>query len=93
MVDVGRLFWKKAYTSDAYLLGEVQSVELDLTTWQVTNLYVGLTEEATAALGFKQPFLGRVVVCLPVSLVQSFTDTAVLNKTRAELAGIKECKA
>jgi sporulation protein YlmC with PRC-barrel domain len=93
MVDVGRLFWKKAYTSDAYLLGEVQSVDVDTTTWQVTNLYVGLTDEATAALGFKRPFLGRVVICLPVSLVASFTDSAVLNKTRMELEGIRECKA
>lgn len=28
MVEISRLFWKKAYTSDAILLGEVESAEL-----------------------------------------------------------------
>ena len=92
MVEISRLFWKKAYTSDAYLLGEVESAELDMNTWQVTNLYVGLTDEATRAMGFKRPFLGRVVICLPVANVKTFQDTAILNKTLTELKGLKECR-
>jgi sporulation protein YlmC with PRC-barrel domain len=92
MVEISRLFWKKAYTSDAVLLGEVESAELDMKTWQVTNFYIGLTDEATAKLGFKRPFLGKVVVCLPVSNVKTIQDTAVLNTTMEELRNLKECK-
>ena len=92
MVEISRLFWKKAFTSDAVLLGEVESAELDMNTWQVTNFYVGLTDEATRMLGFKRPFLGKVVVCLPVSVIKSIKDTAILNKTIEELRGLKECK-
>jgi len=92
MVEISRLFWKKAYTSDSFLLGEVESAELDMNTWQITNFYVGLTDEATRALGFKRPFLGKVVVCLPASTIQSFADTAVLNKTKAELSELKQCR-
>ena len=92
MVEISRLFWKKAYTSDSFLLGEVESAELDTNTWQITNFYVGLTDEATKKLGFKRPYLGKLVVCLPVTAVKTFTDTAILNKTIAELSQLKQCK-
>jgi len=92
MVEISRLFWKKAYTSDAILLGEVESAELDMNTWQIKNLYIGLTDESTRMLGFKRPFLGKVVVCLPVSAVKSYQDTAILNKSMQELRDLRECR-
>ena len=92
MVEISRLFWKKAYTSEGFLLGEVESAELDMSTWQIKNFYVGLTDEATRVLGFKRPFLGKVVVCLPVSAIKSYQDTAILNLTKEELGNLKECK-
>ena len=92
MVEISRLFWKKAYTSDEVLLGEVESAELDMNTWQIKNFYIGLTDEATRILGFKRPFLGKVVVCLPVSTIKSYEDTAILNQTMEELRSLKECK-
>jgi len=92
MVEITRLFWKKAFTSDAVLLGEVESAEVDESTWQITNFYVGLTDEATRMLGFKRPYLGKVHVCLPVSTVKTFQDTAILNQTLQELRNLKECK-
>ena len=92
MVEITRIFWKKAFTSDASLLGEVESAELDMNTWQITNFYVGLTDEATQMLGFKRPYLGKVVVCLPVSTIKTIKDTAILNQTMQELRNLKECK-
>ncbi len=92
MVEISRLFWKKAYTSDSVLLGEVESAELDMTTWQIKNFYIGLTDEATRFLGFKRPLLGKVVVCLPVSTIESYQDKAILNQTMEELRSLKECK-
>ncbi len=92
MVEISRLFWKKAYTSDSFLLGEVESAELDMNTWQITNFYVGLTDEAAKRMGFKIPYLGKVVVCLPVALIKTIEDTAVLNKTIQEMGELKQCK-
>ena len=92
MVEIGKLFWKKAYTSDGFLLGEVESAELEMNNWQIKNFYVGLTDEATMAMGFKRPWMGKVIVCLPVSVIESFTDTALLNITKKELSGLRECK-
>ncbi len=92
MVEITRLFWKKAFTADSILLGEVESADVDMNTWQVTSLFVGLTDEAAGKLGFKRPFLGKVVVCLPVSVVKTYQDTAILNKTMQELRDLKVCK-
>jgi sporulation protein YlmC with PRC-barrel domain len=92
MVEISRLFWKKVYTSDAFLVGEIESAELDRTTWQITNFYVSLTDGATQLLGLRRPFMGKVMVCLPVSLINTISDTAILNKTRLELNELKECK-
>ncbi len=92
MVEISRLFWKKAYTSDAFLLGEVESAELDTNTWQITNFYVGLTDEAAKKLGFRTPFLGKVIICLPVATIKTIQDTTILNKTMVELQGLKECR-
>ena len=92
MVEITRFFWKKAYTSDAFLLGEIESAEVDPSNWQIISLYVALTDEATKALGFKRPFLGKVTVCLPVSTVKTVQDSAFLNKSISELLDLKQCK-
>ena len=73
-------------------VGEIESAELDVHTWQITNFYVGLTDEATKTLRFKRPFLGKVTVCLPVAAIKSIQDTAVLNKTMEELLALRQCK-
>ncbi len=92
MVEITRIFWKKAYTSDNFLLGEIESAEVDLANWQVTSLYIGLTDEASRHLNFKRPYLGKIHICLPVSTVNTIEDTAILNKTIAELHDLKECR-
>jgi hypothetical protein len=92
MVEITRLFWKRAFTADNMLLGEVESAELDTNTWQITNFYIALSDTAIRELGFKHPYLGKVIVCLPASTVASIKETAVLNKTMEELRSLKECK-
>jgi sporulation protein YlmC with PRC-barrel domain len=92
MVEITRLFWKKVVTSDAFVLGEIHSAVLDTETWKVTSFYVALNDEAAKRLGFESPFLGKVMVCLPVSVVKSIKDTAVLNKTFDDLQELRECK-
>jgi sporulation protein YlmC with PRC-barrel domain len=92
MVEISRIFWKKVFTADNYLLGDLEDASVDMNTWQVSSFYVGLTDEATRRLGFRRPYLGKVVVCLPVSNVKTVQDHAFLNKTIAELHDLKECK-
>jgi sporulation protein YlmC with PRC-barrel domain len=92
MVEITKLFWKPAFTSDGFLLGEVHSAELDTSNWKIINLFVTLSEEASKKMGFKHPFLGKVIVCLPVSNVESVGDKTVLNKTIEELSTLRQCR-
>jgi sporulation protein YlmC with PRC-barrel domain len=92
MVEITRLFWKRVVTADAFVLGEIHSAVLDMDNWKLTSFYVALNDEAAKRLGFESPFLGKVMVCLPVSVVKAIKDTAVLNKTFDELRELKECK-
>jgi sporulation protein YlmC with PRC-barrel domain len=93
MVEIAKLFWKRVVTADGFVLGEIHSAEVDTNTWVISHFYVSLDDEATQALGFEAPFLGKVTVCLPVSTIKAIKDTAVLNKTLDELREIRECKA
>jgi sporulation protein YlmC with PRC-barrel domain len=92
MVEVTRLFWKRVVTSDGFAMGEIHSAVLDMDTWKLTSFYVALNDEAAKKLGFTSPFLGKVMVCLPVSAVKEIKEIAVLNKTLEELQELKECK-
>ena len=55
-------------------------------------MHVSPTEEATRELGFRKPFLGSVVVCLPVDLIQATGDVISLNKSIKELRNLVEPK-
>ena len=93
MVEITRIFWKKALTADNFVLGEVESADVDMTNWQIQSFFVGLSEEASKKLGFKHPFLGKIVVCLPVAAVHSVeADKVLLNYTLEELSNLKQCK-
>jgi len=92
MVEIGRLFWKRVVTADNFTIGEMESADLDMSTWQLKSFYVSLNDEATKRMGFERPYFGKVFVCLPVSTVKEIGDFAILNKTFAELMELKECK-
>jgi hypothetical protein len=93
MVEITRLFWKKAVTFDNFVLGEVESAELDTSNWQIINLFVALSDEASKKMGFKHPYLGKVTVCLPVSTVDSVApDKVMLNKNFEELRSLRQCR-
>jgi sporulation protein YlmC with PRC-barrel domain len=92
MVEISRLFWKRVLSSDNFVIGEIESAEVDPDTWQVTSFYVALTDQATELMGFKRPFLGKVTVCLPSTAIASIRDIALLNKPIKELQNLRECK-
>ncbi len=92
MVSVSKLFGKKVIGANAYTLGEVTGADVDTEKWQITHLHVSLTDEAIRELGFRKPFLGSVVVCLPINLIQATGDVISLNKSIIELKNVVEPK-
>ena len=91
-MKVSKLNGMSVITSDAYTLGEVSGAHADINKWNITNLDVELTKEATAELGLKKPLLGSVTVCLPISAVKKVGDVIALNKSLLDLKNLKECK-
>jgi len=92
LVTFSRLMEKRVIGANAYTLGEVHGADVDTEKWLVTHLHVSLTDEATRELGFRKPFLGHVIVCLPVNLVQAIGDVITLNKSIQELRSFVEPK-
>ena len=83
----------KVITADAFRLGEVDGAHADTGTWQITNLIVELTKEATKELNFKKPLFGSLTVCLPIAAVKQVGDVITLNKSLLEFKDLKEVKA
>ena len=92
MVTFSKLVGKKVIGANAYTLGEVTGADVDTEKWQIVNLHVSLTDEATLELGFRKPFLGSVIVCLPVNIIQATGDVISLNKSIVELKNLVEPK-
>ena len=88
MTSVSELNGKKIIAAGAFTLGEVEGAEFDSKNWQITNLHVKLTGEATERFAFKKPVIGHLAVLLPVTTVSAVGDVVSLDKSIEELEGI-----
>jgi sporulation protein YlmC with PRC-barrel domain len=91
LVEISKLNWKKVVTSDGVTIGELQGGEVN-DKWQVTHVHVGLDDAALKEFKLKKPFLGHVLICLPISYVRSINDAVTLNKSLEELRSTRECQ-
>ena len=88
-----KLSGKFVICAGGFDLGEINGVEMNTDTWQVTHLHVKLSKQASEDLGFKKRFMSKTV-CLPISLVSKVGDNVLLNKSLHELSRhpeISEC--
>ena len=89
LVDSKRLHGKKIVGSKGYRIGEVEQVDIELSSWQVTSLQVGLTKEAAIMAGFKRPFLShQIVVQIPIELVKGVGDVITLRDEAENLKAL-----
>ena len=91
-MKVNKLNGMAVITDDALTLGEVDGVQADTVTWQITHLDVSLTKEATEELGFKKPMLGSITICLPTSAIKKVGDVITLDFSLKALKDLKECQ-
>ena len=90
-----KLSGKFVICAGGFDLGEVNGVDIDTNTWQVTHLHVKLSKQASEDLGFQKRFRSSTV-CVPTSLVSKIGDNILLNKCLDELSKhpeISECPA
>ncbi len=79
-------------TTDAYNLGEVEGIELDVQKGTITHIRVDLSKEATNELRFKKPFNGSVIICIPFSFIQAYGYVVTLNVPLEQIKTLKECQ-
>lgn len=92
MMSIGELSWKKVVTSDGMQIGQLQGGEIRQQDWRITHIHIGLDDDTTKKFGLSKPFMGRIVICLPVGYIQSVSEVVVLNKSLDQLKASKECQ-
>ena len=90
MVHANTLIGKQIVSVKGEIMGEVDGIDVDPTNWQATGLYVTLSNDATTELGFKKPFLSRVVINLPTNLIVSVGEVITLKDSVKNLRDIVE---
>lgn len=91
-MKVADLVGKQVITSEAEVLGQIEGVDVDISTWTVSNLLVTLLKSNVKKLNFKKPLLGSVTVCLPVSAIKTVRDVVSLTESIQDLKYIPEFK-
>ena len=91
MASFTKLKGKTVVGAKGYVIGEVEGLDVDFSNWQVTGLQVGLTGDAATDLGFKRPFLSKVVVIIPSEIVSLVGNFVTLDETIENLESLVEC--
>lgn len=90
-VNPTKLDGKKVVSVKGYVVGEVEGLDVELNNWQVTGLQVALTDDAATELGFKRPFLSKVVVIIPSKIIREVGNFVILDKAIEDLTSFIEC--
>lgn len=89
--DPSQINGKKIVSQKGNVVGEVEGLDVDAANWQVTGLQVSLTDDAATEIGFKRPFISKVVVLIPTSAVNSVGNFVTLDKSVENLKSLVEC--
>jgi sporulation protein YlmC with PRC-barrel domain len=79
---------KSVIDSKARIVGEAAGVEIDISSWKVTHLCVNLSDETVEALGYKKPFIGKVLIDVPIDIVEKVRDVIVLKQSLPEIKSL-----
>jgi len=79
LADLKKLTGKKVIGAKGIIIGEVEGADLDVATWKITGLQIGLTNEAALEAGFKRPMLSQIVVVIPPTLISGVGDVITLT--------------
>ncbi len=82
---------KKVVSTKGYTMGYVEGLDVDFSNWQVKGLQVGLTDDAATELGFKRPFISKVVVIIPSDAIGAIENFVTLDKAVEDLKSLVEC--
>jgi sporulation protein YlmC with PRC-barrel domain len=86
-----KLKGKKIIGANGYVIGEVEGLDVETSNWQVTGLQVGLTDNAATELGFRRPFISKVVIIIPSKIVRLVGNFINIDESIENLESLVEC--
>jgi sporulation protein YlmC with PRC-barrel domain len=86
-----RISGKNVISAQGYILGVAEGFDLNLTSWEVKGLRVGLTDDAATKLGFKRPFVSKVAIIIPSKIIGLVGNFITLSETIDNLDSLVEC--
>ncbi len=90
-VKIVKVEGKRVVSPSGFVVGEVEGIDVDFSSWRVKGLQVALTEEAALELGFSRPFLSKVVVVVPSTVVGAIENFVTLHEGMENLKSLVEC--
>jgi len=84
MINIDELLGKTVIGAAGNYIGEVNNIDIDSNTWQITHLHVKLSDKAAKEFGLKKAFKSSNVR-LPTSLVNHIGVIITLNQSLIDL--------
>lgn len=84
MINIDDLLGKTVIGAAGNYIGEVNNIDIDSNTWQITHLHVKLSDKAAKEFGLKKT-LKSSNVRLPTSLVNNVGVIIILNQSLMDL--------
>ncbi len=92
LLKADHLNGKQVITSEAQVLGEIEGVDIDISSWTVTHLHISLLKSNVEKFNYKKPLFGSVSVCLPISTIKAVGDVISLKESIDDLKYLPEFK-
>ena len=70
---------KRVVSQDGRVIGEIESLHIDVETWKVIALGVKVRKDVLDELSLRRPFLGTQVIRIPAEQISGASDTVVLK--------------
>jgi sporulation protein YlmC with PRC-barrel domain len=76
---------KRIVTQDGRVVGEIESLFIDVDTWRVTDLAVKVRKDVLEELKLKRPFIGTQIIRIPTEQISGTSDQVVLKPDFAKM--------
>jgi sporulation protein YlmC with PRC-barrel domain len=87
MINIDEVLGKTVIGAAGNYIGEVNNIDIEANTWQITHLHVKLSDKAAKEFGLKKTLKGSNIR-IPTSLVNNICVIITLNQSLMDLKKI-----
>lgn len=76
---------KRVVSQDGRVVGEIDSLQLDVESWKVLSIGVKVRKDVLDKLSLRRPFIGTQVIRISAAQISGASDTVVLKPPFADV--------